>query len=186
MDETQAWSCADCPSADRGLVEGRLCNDSLAKAMMQDCRANAQGQIWWRMRKGRYEGYLYESSSGNCGWGRVFWTTDLEKYKTADLVWESKRRFGLGVRLKAINYYERSICYLFFLLLPSDLLIWLVSIITRFFFIGLVEVIGRRHFPWNSNDLIPSDQSWSEVGLKTLHPGPIQTALLPGMSRCHI
>ena len=39
-------------------------------------------------------------------------TTDLKKYKTADLVRESKRRFGLVVRLIAIKYNERLLYYL--------------------------------------------------------------------------
>ena len=30
-----------------------------------------------------------------------------------------------------------------------------------------------------------SDLFWSEVSLKSLHPGPVQTILLSGMSRCH-
>ena len=111
IDETQAWLRADCPPADQGLVGGRLCNGSLAKATMQNRGTNAQGQIQWQMRKGKYKGYLYEGSLGNYGWGRVFWTTDLEKYKTADLVWESKHRFGLVIGLKAINHYERSLYY---------------------------------------------------------------------------
>ena len=49
--------------------------------------------------------------------------TDLEKCKAADLVRKSKRRFGFVVRLKAINHYERFLCYLFFLSLPYGLLI---------------------------------------------------------------
>ena len=49
--------------------------------------------------------------------------TDLEKCKTADLVRESKRRFGLIVRLIAIEYNERLLCYLssYTSLLMSDL-----------------------------------------------------------------
>ena len=133
-----------------------------------------------QMCKGRYK-----SSLGNCRWGRVFWTTDLEECKTADLVQESKRRFGLVVRLKAIDHYERFLCYLFFLPLPSSFLIWLVSIVTRFLFVGLVEVVRRRHFLWNPNNLIPSDLSWSKAGLKILHPGPVRIAPLLGRSRCH-
>ena len=49
--------------------------------------------------------------------------TDLGKCKIADLVRGLKHRFGLVVRRKAINYYERFFCYLSFLLLPSGLLI---------------------------------------------------------------
>ena len=49
--------------------------------------------------------------------------TDLKKGKTADLVRESKRGFGLVVRLIAIKYYERLLCYLssYINLLMSDL-----------------------------------------------------------------
>ena len=38
--------------------------------------------------------------------------TDLKKYKTADLVGESKHRFELVVRLIAIKYYEELLYYL--------------------------------------------------------------------------
>ena len=78
-----------------------------------------------QMRKGSYKDYLHKGNLGNCGWGRVFWTTDFEKCKAADLVRESKRRFGLIVRLIAIEYNERLLCYLssYTKLLISDL--WL-------------------------------------------------------------
>ena len=90
---------------------------------MWNHEANAQGQIQWQTRKGSYKGYLHKGSLGNCGWGRVFWTTGLEKCKTADLVRELKRRFGLVVRLIAIEYNKRLLCYLssFINLLMSDL-----------------------------------------------------------------
>ena len=72
-----------------------------------------------------------------------------------------KHRGWFVERLKAINHYERFFCYLSFLSLLSGLLIWLVSIVTRFLFVGLIEIVGRRHFPWNPNDLISSDLFWS-------------------------
>ena len=53
-----------------------------------------------------------KADMGNCGWGKIFWTTDLKKYKIADLVRESKRRFRLIVKLIAIEYIERLLCYL--------------------------------------------------------------------------
>ena len=92
---------------------------------MQNCEATVHRQIRWQTRKGSYEGYLHKGSSRNCTWGRVFWTTDLEKCKATDLVRESKRRFGLVVRLIAIEYNERLLCYLssYINLLMSDL--WL-------------------------------------------------------------
>ena len=113
------------------------------------------------MRKGRYKDSVYKSSLGNYGWGRVLWTTDLGKCKTADLVQESKRRFGLVVRLKAIDHYGRFHCYLSFLSLLNGLLIVWSQIVTKFLFVRLVEVVGRRHSPWNPNDLISSDLFWS-------------------------
>ena len=79
---------------------------------MRKRKANAQEQIRWQVHKSNYESYLHKGSLENCGWGRVFWTTDLEKCKITDLVWESKRRFGLVVRLIAIKYNERLLCYL--------------------------------------------------------------------------
>ena len=115
IDETQVWSCAGRPPADRGLVGGRSCDGRLAKAMMQNCGANVQRQIQWQTRKGRYEGYLHKGSLENCGWERVFWTTDLEKCKTTDLVRESKRKFGLVVRLIANECYENIFYFLSFL-----------------------------------------------------------------------
>ena len=47
----------------------------------------------------------------------------LCEYKIADLIWELKCRFGLVVKLKAINHYERFFCYLTFLPLLYSLLI---------------------------------------------------------------
>ena len=118
-------SRAGWPPADWGLVRDRSYNGRLAKATIWNWEANTQGQIQWQTRKGSYEGYLHKGSLGNCGWGRVFWMTDLEKCKTADLVRESKRRFGLVVRLIAIKYNERLLCYLssYINLMMSDL--WL-------------------------------------------------------------
>lgn len=55
----------------------------------------------------------------------------------------------LVVRLKAMKCYERFLCYLSFLFLSSGLFICLVPFVIRFFFIGLVEVIGRRYSFWN-------------------------------------
>ena len=75
------------------------------------------------MRKGKYKGSLRKGSLGNYRWGKVFWTTDLGKYKTADLVRESKHRFGLVERLQVIDHYERFLYYLSFLPLSYDLLI---------------------------------------------------------------
>ena len=97
------WSEADCAMADW---------------LRRWCKT-AQGQIQWQTRKSRYKSYLHKGTLGNCGWERVFWATDLEECKTADLVRESKRRFGLVVRLKAIDHYKRFFCYLSFLPLPS-------------------------------------------------------------------
>ena len=126
MDETQVWSHAVCaranwPRVDRLKVKGQLCGNDWPR--VDRC---AQGQIRWQMRKGRYKGYLHKGSSGNCGWGRVFWTTDLEKCKTADLVRESKHRFGLVVRLIANECHEDTFYFLSFLptvlMLPSSAL----------------------------------------------------------------
>ena len=75
----------------------------------QQCKTMVQ------MHKGRYDGYLHKGSLRNCGWGRLFWMTNLEKYKTADLIWESKRRFGLVVKLIANKYYEDTFYFLSFL-----------------------------------------------------------------------
>ena len=81
------------------------------------------------MRKSRYKGNerkgSSEGSSENCRWRRVFWTTDFKKCKTADLVRESKCRFGMEVKLIAIKHNERLLCYLssYINLLISDL--WL-------------------------------------------------------------
>ena len=61
---------------------------------------------------------------------------------------------------------------------------WLVLIVTRFF-VGLVKVVERKHSPWNPNDLISFDLSWSKASLKILHSGPVRTALLPNRSRYH-
>ena len=152
---------------------------------MQNRGVNVQRQIWWQMHKGRYKGSLRKGSLGNCGWRKISWTTDLKKCKIADLVWGSKHSFGLVVRLKAIDHYERFLCYLSFLPLPSSLLTWLVSIITRFLFIGLVEVMRHRHSPWNPHDLISFNLFWSEGSLKTLYPSPVQIAPMSNRSRCH-
>ena len=103
------WDLVTCRS------RTRLYNGRLAKAIMRNCGANVQGQIWWGMHKSSYEGYLHKSSLGNCGWRKVFWTTDLEKCKTTDLVRESKRRFGLVVRLIANKYYGDTFYFLSFL-----------------------------------------------------------------------
>ena len=115
MDETQVWSHTDCaranwPRVDRLKVKGQSCGDDWSR--VHRC---VQRQIRWQMRKSRYEGYLHNGSSGNCGWGRVFWTTDPEKCKTADLVWESKRRFGLVVRLIANKCHKDTFYFLSFL-----------------------------------------------------------------------
>ena len=122
---TQIWIRANWPPANWGLVGGGSFNSRPAKATMWNRGVNAQGQIWLQICKGKYEGYLHKGSSENCGWGKVFWTTDLEKCKTADLVWESKRRFGLVVRLITIKYNERLLYFLssYINLLMSDL--WL-------------------------------------------------------------
>ena len=97
MDKAQVWPCAGlCISC--GLDGGRLGNSRLVKRQSCDNAtpwANAQGQVQW-----------------NYGYGRVFQITGLKKCKTADLVWESKRRFGLVVRLKAIKTTMR-VSYLF-------------------------------------------------------------------------
>ena len=115
MDETQVWSHADraranWPRVDRLKVKGQSCGDDWPR--VDRC---AQGQIRWQMRKSRYKGYLHKGSLGNCGWGRVFWTTDLKKCKTADLVQESKHRFGLVIRLIANECHEDKFYFLSFL-----------------------------------------------------------------------
>ena len=115
MDETQVWSYADYaranwPRVDCLKVKSQLCGDDWPK--VNRC---VQGQIRWQMRKGRYKDYLHKGSLGKCEWGKVFWTTDLEKCKTADLVPESKRRFGLLVRLIANKCHEDTFYFLSFL-----------------------------------------------------------------------
>ena len=63
-----------------GLVTCRSCEGRLAKGGSPE----SEGTIVRRcltqeqMRKGRYKGSVHKGSSGNCRWGRVFWTTDLE------------------------------------------------------------------------------------------------------------
>ena len=52
---------------------------------------------------------------------------------------------------------------------------YLISFVIRFLFVGLVEVVGRRHFPWHPNDLI-----WSEASLKTI------TLVQPEQHRCPV
>ena len=49
--------------------------------------------------------------------------TDYRKYKTADLVQESKHKFGLVVRLITIKFNEKLLCYFssYVNLLMSDL-----------------------------------------------------------------
>ena len=113
------------------LVTCRSCLGRLAKGRSPE----GEGTIMQRrltqeqIRKSRYKGSerkgSSEGSSENCRWGRVFWTTDLKKYKTADLVPESTCRFRLEVKLIAIKHNERLLCYLFsyITLLMSDL--WL-------------------------------------------------------------
>ena len=115
MDKTQVWSHADrakvnWPRVDCLKVKGQSCGNDWPR--MDRC---AQEQIRWQMRKSRYKDYLHKGSSGNCGWGRVFWTTDLEKCKTANLVRESKRRFALVVRLIANKCHEDTFYFLSFL-----------------------------------------------------------------------
>ena len=106
-----------------------------------------KGQSYDNANRGANTQGRYKNSSENCGWGRVFWTTDRGEYKTADLIRELKRRFGLVVRLIANKCYEDTFHFLFFLPLPSGLLNRLVPFVIRFLFVRLVEVVGRRH--WN-------------------------------------
>ena len=56
-----------------------------------------------------------------------------------------KRKFNLIVRLKVIEYYERFLCYLAFLPLPSGLFIYLALFIIRFLFVGLIKVVRHRY-----------------------------------------
>ena len=84
------WSGADCAMADWPRDD---------HATMRNRGENAQGQIKWRTRKGRYDGSLE-----NCRWGSGF--------KTVDLVRESKRRFWLVVRLIANECYEDKFYFL--------------------------------------------------------------------------
>ena len=94
------------------LCEGRLAKDGLPESegtIVRQCLTQEQ------MRKGRYKESVRKGSSGNGRGGRVFWTTDLAKCKIADLVRESKRRFGLVVRLIAKECYEDTFYFLSFL-----------------------------------------------------------------------
>ena len=90
------------------LVMCRSCKGRLAKgglsvserAIVQQCLAQEQ---------------MCKGSLGDCKWGRIFWITNLEKCKTADLVQESKYRFGLVVRLTANKCYKDTFYFLSFL-----------------------------------------------------------------------
>ena len=61
----------------------------------------------------------------------------------------TKRRFNLIVRLITNRYYENKFHFLSFLPLQSGFLICLVPFIIKFLIVGLVEVVGYRHSPWN-------------------------------------
>ena len=56
-----------------------------------------------------------------------------------------QRKGQLVVRLIANKCYEDTSHFLFFLPLPSGLLNRLVPFVISFLFVGLVEVVGRRH-----------------------------------------
>ena len=92
----------------------RLCEGKLAKSRLPEGKGTIVRQCLTQeqMCKGKYKGSMPKSSSGNCGWGKVFWMTNLEKCKIANLIQESKRKFGLVVRLIDIKYYEKLLCYL--------------------------------------------------------------------------
>ena len=66
-----------------------------------------------------------------------------------------QRRSKLVVKLIANKCYKNTFYFLFFLPLPSDPLICLVLFVIRFLFARLVEVIGRRHSPWNHLASLP-------------------------------
>ena len=84
-------------------------------------------------------------------------------------------RYWLVVRLKAIKCYEKFLCYLSFLLIPSSFFNYLVLFVIRFLYVRLIKVMRHRHFSWNPNNLI-----WSKANLKNLYPCLAQTALLSG------
>ena len=98
-------------------VTCRSCKGRLAKGWLPEGEETIVRRCLTQeqMRKGRYESNVRKGSLGNCKWGRVFWTTDLKKCKTTDLVRESKRRFELVVRLIANECYEDTFYFLSFL-----------------------------------------------------------------------
>ena len=102
--------------------EGRLAKGGLPEGeetIARRCLTKEQ------TRKGRYKGSLRKADTRAVCARAVWGTADGEEYskrlilgsgfKTADLVRESKRRFGLVVRLIANEYYMDSFRYLSFL-----------------------------------------------------------------------
>ena len=89
------------------LITWRSCEDRLAKGRS----SKGKGTIVWQCLS---QEQIREGNLENCRRGRVFWTTDVEEYKTTDLVWELKRKFGLVIKLKAIkNTMEVSHLFIF-------------------------------------------------------------------------
>ena len=101
-------------------VTCRLCNSRLAKGRSYNnakprgkCAKTDTRTARARQIQGQFEqrqfGKLLMGQSNLNNWS---WEVG---FKTADLVWESKYRFGLVVRLIANKYYMNLFCYLFFL-----------------------------------------------------------------------
>ena len=104
------WSHADRMQ----IVQGQTCQEWIAWRWRNDCvtmfnqKANAEGQIQRQFAQEQF-GKLRMGKSILNDWS---WEVG---FKTADLVQESKRRFGLVVRLIANEYYMDSFRYLSFL-----------------------------------------------------------------------
>ena len=65
-------------------------------------------------------------------------------------------RSQLVIRLIANKCYEDTFYFLFFLPLPSGPFICcLVPFVIRFLFVRLIEVVARRHSPWNYPAFLP-------------------------------
>ena len=108
-------------------VTCRSCKGRLAKGRSPE----GEGTIVQRClteehtRKGKYKSSLRKADTRAVCTRAVWGTADGEEYskqlilgsgfKTADLIWESKRRFGLVVRPITNKYYINSFHYLSFL-----------------------------------------------------------------------
>ena len=83
---------------------------------------------------------------GHWGWCAAIWKENSLRLQCRD---------QLVIRLIANKCYEYTFHFLFFLPLPSSLLIRVVPYVIRFLFAGLVEVVEHRHSLWNYPASLP-------------------------------